>query len=62
MSVVFEVKEMALSSAGSLALADDHSLQHLFPELGLEVAKLLHSNNIEEHTKSCNFRLAKIFE
>ena len=26
---------MALSSADTLALADDHSLQHLFPELGL---------------------------
>ena len=25
---------MALSSADSLALADDHSLQHLLPELG----------------------------
>ena len=28
---------MAFSSADRLALADDHSLQHLLPELGLSL-------------------------
>lgn len=33
--LTFKVKEMALSPADSLALADNDSLQHLLPELGL---------------------------
>ena len=33
--LTLEIKEMALSPADSLALADDDSLEHLLPELGL---------------------------
>ena len=33
--LTFEIKEMAFSPADCLALADDHCLKHLFPELGL---------------------------
>ena len=35
MILTLEIKEMALSPADSLALADDDSLEHLLPELGL---------------------------
>jgi len=33
--LTFKVKEMTLSPADSLALADDNGLKHLLPELGL---------------------------